>query len=258
MKPNIRSFCILLISLTALLSPAICNGSNFDYQLRGKGANLRHEGIKSDKKAGDFSLISFVSTPFQWKKDQIPDFITIKFYTPIDRQAFISVGEIDVEHSYRMKANRSNWPFYEVNTFTWPTEDVIKPLNISPDNLSFVIFERQYGGSGTVYPAIVGSQNLPKTIISGYRLIFTSKYTCAPLKWSLYNVVDRAWTKLKSGFIKSAMAIKSHSLELNFSQIKDGWYRVELTCERKGYGLGGGKDNKQKRYYEFYHRRVMP
>jgi hypothetical protein len=249
--------CLMVVaSMMIYTSQAKSIDSELTYKVRGKGANLRYEGVRREKKSGTFKLISFDTISPQLDIDAIPEYINIKFFLPTEGEAFISAREIDNAHSYYMDVQRSKWPIGICNHFSWPTTDVIKPLGIALDNLSVIISERNYGGSGVVYPAIIYS-NQPPNNINNYRLIFRSIYTCAPLTWELDNVVDRNWSEFKHGSIKNAVAKKSHAIELDFSSFDEGWYKIELTCERKGKGSGGGRENKQVRHYEFYHLKTI-
>lgn len=247
-------WCLLLVaSLTAMLFTINAIGAELGYKIRGQGPSLRLEGIKKEKKAGELELISFGTSFAKWVEGTIPDQVNIKFLSLGEQAAFISVRETNSLHGYRMDAQRSIWPSGTVNNFSWPTADVIKRLKIEPYELSYIITERKFGGSGLVYPAIVHSNESPIKIDS-YQLIVRSNYTCKPLTWALSNVMNRAWNSFAYGSLKSAIAKKGHLIELDFSQFKEGWYKVRLTCEREGQGSGGGKSNKQSRYYEFYHR----
>lgn len=252
--PTIALICLSVVGF--LTFPLLSEGFEYSYQKRGKGDNVRSEGLKTDKKAGTLLLLSFIAYKSKWETDDLPKNLTIKFFSPEESVAYISVREIQSLRSYRMDVERNVWGIGWMNKFTWPSRDVIAPLEIDIKNLGIVISSKRYGGSGKIYPALFFSNQLPSRI-STYTLTVQCKYTCAPLTWTIRPMHQESDAKIQSGSIKRLRGGKPHEITLQASWLKEGWHRIRLRWEKAGRGSGAGDENQQVRDYDFYHMPII-
>lgn len=162
---------MLLAGLLALPLLTALSGPPLAYRDRGD----RHEGVKSKPVSGyDVELLG--ARVEMELPSELPDDFTVQFFLERQEKVYLTVRERDpIEFYWLDKVARTDWRSKATNSFTWPSQDVLGPLELSPERLLVLARLGREGPNPyeRVAPVIFPGTSNP-TRIAGYRFTFKS------------------------------------------------------------------------------------
>jgi hypothetical protein len=224
--------------------------SPLDYRVRGAERTLRYEGVKTEPYGGSLTLLSFTTgkaiNPIPGKDVSQ---MQVQFFAPGNVKSRLRVREMHSVKSYLLDAEH-DWKAGR-NSFVWPKDEVLGPLQIDLRNLGVVIGTSP-GMSGTVYPARFAgaAESSPERV---YTIIVQSKYTCSPMLAVLIRDTPKGQVRIASLSHRETGALMPTVLEFDSTNLSEGSYSVQVSCERRGSGTGAGADSRQLAVYDFNH-----
>jgi hypothetical protein len=170
---------VVVFGTTAFAQPST------EYRSRGN----RWEGVRDLPVSGyTIELLSLRAIHREGPQvDKTPQVYRLRFFLDRPMPVYVVVREVDNKRSYWLDQVRpaSPWrPGFE-NMFEWPSKDVIRQLNLSPDDLGVTVrLEHEHPSDlETVAPALLYSSTPPGSI-SGYEFAFKTNVT-ARLEFSI-------------------------------------------------------------------------
>jgi len=194
-----------------------------DYQPRGD----RWEGIKPLPVGGhDIELLSALAYHGE-KWETTPDHCKLKFYLPERKAVDLRVQELNPKLFYWMDKVIPKPPLWKqgFNDYQWPTQDVIKPLNLDISTLGVVVrLEKQLlSKSEKVAPVIFYHSEPPKEI-KGYLFDFKVGGD-AKLKYALYRDKE----KLKNEDLGEQVVGNPFPIFWESAEAENGEYKLVIS-----------------------------
>jgi len=239
---SIVPFAAIHCSAWRLLGAALCliclfptSGYAEDpYGYKNRGD--RSEGIRSQPVSGDrIALISVRAAPVGGPSGSAPEQMRLTFYLPEQGPVQVTVRELDNKTFYWMDKVRpaAPWRGGRVNSFHWPTRDVLQWLftredekkRLRPDDLGAVVRLKDVDAPSArerVAPVVLSGDDRPVALQS-YLFTFKSNLQ-ARLTCSLYQGEgrDAVWTKT----LKQVEAGRPFSCQVPVDVLKKGDYRL--------------------------------
>lgn len=182
----------------ALLLTALPLLAQYDTTLQYQNRGNRYEGLRPKPVSGyDIELLSAL-IDYREPNSTWPQALRLKFYLPSDELTFVTVRQPRPRTTYYWLDKvvpATPWRPQAFNEFTWPTEPVLRKLNLAIlEDLGAVVRLRQEGPSKRerIAPAAL-FHTQPPTAASGYRFTFKTNGT-AYVTCKIYrsdNEVDR-------------------------------------------------------------------
>lgn len=239
----------LILPLIILL---LTNGVDAQSSRPYKGYDERFEGQKEIQiTAPDFELISLIGFRQKVQENQV-DSLRIRFFVP-DTQGtnklYLIARELEVSSKYYlMRPNKIEWEKGEINEFSsWPTKDVLEPLQISGDEIGLIgWFAKEGEGSGLIAPIILYYSTFPDSI-QNYQIHFRSKYTLDSLRITIQDL-DSAQEIISKKF-STISGQNTNYLNVDFTDMVEAFYKIIIKGRRIDEPNAG-----PYREYTFYHK----
>lgn len=253
--PMNRCTCPATASVVFLISMVLATGSAnptpFQPDLRYKDRGDRYEGIKGFPVSDRIELLSAM-VDYEEPTGQMPPYFKIKFFLKKRTSVFVTVRETNNRRNYWLDRIRpsTNWQSGFANEFSWPTDDVIRPLkDIGLYDLSGLARLEKDDPSVDVRvaPCILFYSQPPARVdryIFGFRLSQR-----ADVDWLISRDEKNAPTLDRASFKMPGRVARV--IRWDASQAKDGWYRLKITV----IFSSNGKEVNQ--IVRFYHRAVV-
>ena len=230
----------MLLSLFLLF-----NNLAFSQDLEFRDRGNRSEGVKAfGISAPDLELLSFL----RYKEKVEPKtnvILKIRFYLQKATFFYITAKELKVRRFYLMKSNINNWPRGWQEFAPWPTNGVLRPLELLLDDLGIVgRLQHDRIGSGEITPLIVYHSQFP-TELMRYMFDFVSKKDLQRIEYKLYKLSQEEPIVNKK--IRGLFGGIPFSISIDMSNYGEGYYKLVLDGKFRNE-FGG-----PHRSYTFYH-----
>jgi hypothetical protein len=179
-----RLITLLFTTLLLLANCQVLAYDSLDYQRRGD----RWEGIQPRKVGGfDLELLSAL-VDYSESQSGFPAAYKLLFYMTTPAEINLTVSELIPKQYYVMDKVKEKETWREgFNSYQWPTETVIKPLQLTMKQLGVVArVNREANRPAELVAPVVFYHSQPPTRINRYRFVFKVGGT-ANLNYAVYQ-----------------------------------------------------------------------
>ena len=239
-------FVSLAITLILHASLAVAT-SEYEYKQRSN----RMEGLRSiPTSGGGLNLLSFMAYNEALPLADSPE-LRIRFYLREPGAVYITATELrrqGLAH-YHMSPIQTSWGAGWQEFSSWPTTEVMQPLNISIANIGIIAkIGTDRPGSGSVAPVILYGKRCPEKV-ERYALYLIPTNTLSKVDYFVLRESDGK--EVLSRQLKTLAANVPFELSFSLEGQGSGFYRVLINSKELG------RTNGPSRQYTFFHRRNL-